>query len=67
MDDNNNSVTCFDNSSSNNKLICSFIAKADINYQAVVTASRGDVQKFLIMYHKIDSCTPYSLNWPLFI
>jgi hypothetical protein len=66
-DGENKTVQCSNGSSSNNKISCSFTAKERVVYSAVVTAKKGDVQKFIIMYYKQDSCFSYSLNLPLYL
>lgn len=66
-DESNTTVNCNDSTVTNNKITCTFPSKGKANYSALVTAKKGDTQKFVIMYHKQDVCITYSLNLPIYL
>lgn len=65
--DGNKTVNCTDQTSTNNKITCTFLSTEKTAYTAIVTGKKSETQKFIIIYHKKEACLAYTLNLPLFL
>lgn len=57
---------CADKDPSSTTLVCKLGLKAEENIEVIVRGKQGSQQEFVIMYYKMESCMPYSLNLPLY-